>query len=94
MQLPKYEHLLLEQTIYQLALQRPFNPQDREKYPPIARLILTLIEEAKVGKPDSAPTDLREYMRQGLALNHLETFKPILPGVDSADRLTTIKRTY
>lgn len=72
-----FEQLLLEQTIYQLALQRPFNPQDREKYPQIARLVLTLIEEAKAGKPDSAMTDLREYMRQTLALNQAETFKRI-----------------
>src|SRR5262245_807733 len=72
-----FEQLMLEQTIYQMALQRPFNPQDREKYPQIARLILTLIEEAKAGKPDSAVTDLREYMRQTLALNRAETFKRI-----------------
>jgi hypothetical protein len=72
-----FEQLLLEQTIYQLALQRPFNLRDREKYPQIARLVLTLIEEAKAGKPDSAVTDLREYMRQTLALNQAETFKRI-----------------
>jgi uncharacterized protein len=71
------EQLLLEQTIYQQALQRPFNPQDREKYPQIARMILTLIEEAKAGKPDSAVTDMREYMRQSLAVNRAETFKRI-----------------
>jgi alpha-beta hydrolase superfamily lysophospholipase len=72
-----FDQLLLEQTIYQLALQRPINPQDREKYPQIARLVLTLIDEAKAGKPDSAVTDLREYMRQSLALNQAETFKRI-----------------
>jgi len=72
-----FDQLLLEQTIYQLALQRPFNPQDREKYPQIARMVLTLIEGAKAGKPDSAVTDLREYMRQSLALNQAETFKRI-----------------
>ncbi len=72
-----FEQLLLEQSIYQLALQRPSNPQDREKYSQIARLVLTLIEEAKAGKPDTAVTDLREYMRQTLALNQAETFKRI-----------------
>lgn len=72
-----FEQFFLELTIYQLALQRPFNPRDREKYPQIARLVLTLIEEAKAGKPDSAVTDLREYMRQTLALNQAETFKRI-----------------
>src|SRR5262245_61426625 len=72
-----FDQLLIEQTIYQLALERPFNPQDREKYPQMSRLVLTLIEEAKAGKPDSAVTDLHEYMRQSLALNRAETFKRI-----------------
>jgi uncharacterized protein len=75
--LVNFEQLLLEQTIYQLALQRPFNPEEREKYPQIARLVLTLIEEAKAGKPDSAVSDLREYARQSLAVNQSETFKRI-----------------
>ena len=72
-----FDQLLLEHTIYQLALQRPFNPQDREKYPQMSRLVLTLIEEAKAGKPDSAVTDMHEYMRQNFALNQAETFKRI-----------------
>jgi uncharacterized protein len=72
-----FDQLLLEQTIYQQALQHPFNPQDREKYPQIVRLLLTLIEEAKAGKPDSGVNDLHEYMRQALALNQAETFKRI-----------------
>ena len=72
-----FDQLLLEHTIYQMALQRPVNPQDREKYPQLTRLLLTLIEEAKAGKPDSTVTDLREYMRQSLALNQAETFKRI-----------------
>ena len=72
-----FDQLLLEQTIYQQALQRPFNPQDREKYPQFTRLLLSLIDEAKAGKQDSAVTDLYEYMRQGLALNQAETYKRI-----------------
>jgi alpha-beta hydrolase superfamily lysophospholipase len=72
------EQILLEQTIYQLSLERPFNPQDREKYPQIVRRLLTQIDEAKAGKPDSAVTDLGEYMRQHLALNQAETYKRIL----------------
>ncbi len=75
--LVNFEQLLLEQTNYQLALQHPFNPQEREKYPQIVRLVLTLIEEAKAGKPDSAVSDLREYARQSLAVNQVETFKRI-----------------
>jgi dipeptidyl aminopeptidase/acylaminoacyl peptidase len=38
---------------------------------------LALIEEAKAGKPDSTASDMREYMRQSLALNQAETFKRI-----------------
>src|SRR5262249_57363062 len=53
-----FDQLLLEQTIYQMALQRPVNPQDREKYPQLTRLLLTLIEEAKAGKPDTEVTDM------------------------------------
>jgi alpha-beta hydrolase superfamily lysophospholipase len=75
--LANLEQLLLEQTIYQLALGRPFNPQDREKYPQIVRWLMTQIDEAKAGKPDSAVADLREYMRQHLALNQAETYKRI-----------------
>jgi alpha-beta hydrolase superfamily lysophospholipase len=75
--LANLEQLLLEQTIYQLALERPFNPQDREKYPQIVRWLMTQIDEAKAGKSDSAVADLREYMRQHLALNQAETYKRI-----------------
>jgi len=69
------EQLLLEQIIYQQALERPFNPQDQEKYPQIVRWLITQIAEAKAGKPDTTPTGLREYLRQHLALNQAETFK-------------------
>lgn len=75
--LTNFDQILFEQTIYQLALERPFNPQDREKYPQIVRWLLTQIEEAKAGKQDSAVTDLREYLRQHLALNQAETYKRI-----------------
>lgn len=71
------EQILLEQTIYQLALERPINPQDQEKYPQIVRLLMTQIDEAKAGKPDSAVTGLHEYMRQHLALNKVEIYKRI-----------------
>jgi pimeloyl-ACP methyl ester carboxylesterase len=48
-----------------------------EKYPQIIRMLMTQLVEAKAGKPDSATTDLREYMRQHLALNHAEIYKRI-----------------
>ena len=73
-----FEHLLLEQTIYQQALERPFNPQDQEKYPQIVRWLITQIAEAKAGKRDFTPTDLHEYLRQHLALNQAEIYKRIL----------------
>jgi dipeptidyl aminopeptidase/acylaminoacyl peptidase len=49
------EQTLLEQTIYQQALERLTNPLDREKYPQIVRWLMTQIDEAKSGKADSAP---------------------------------------
>jgi alpha-beta hydrolase superfamily lysophospholipase len=75
--LANFEQLLLEQTIYQQALERTFDPQDQEKYPQIVRRLIAQIAEAKAGKTDSAPTDLREYLRQHLALDRAETFKRI-----------------
>ncbi len=75
--LANFDQILLEQTIYQLALQRPVNPQDQEKYPQFTRMLLALIKEAKAGKQDSTVNDLNEYMRQGLALNQAETYKRI-----------------
>jgi len=38
---------------------------------------MTQIDEAKAGKADSAPTDLREYIRQHLALNQAEIYKRV-----------------
>lgn len=75
--LANFEQLLLEQTIYQQALERPINPQDREKFPQIVRWLMTQIAEAKAGRPDASPTDLREYLRQHMALDQAETFKRI-----------------
>ncbi|MBX3278477.1 MAG: alpha/beta fold hydrolase [Acidobacteria bacterium] len=75
--LANFEQLLLEQTIYQQALERPINPQDREKFPQIVRWLIARIAEAKAGRPDASPTDLREYLRQHLALDRAETFKQI-----------------
>jgi uncharacterized protein len=71
------EQVLLEQTIYKQALERLTNPQDRGKYPQIVRWLMTQIGEAKAGKADSAPTDLREYIRQHLALNQAEIYKRV-----------------
>ena len=72
-----FEQLLHEQTIYQQALEHPFNPQDQAKYPQIVRWLVTQIAEARAGKTDVTPTDLREYLRQHLALNLVETYKRI-----------------
>lgn len=71
------DKLLLEQTVYQKALESPLNPQDREKYPSIVTWLLARIEEAKAGKPDVAPNDLYEYLRQHLSLNLVETYKRV-----------------
>ena len=71
------EQLLFEQTLYQQALERPFSPQDQEKYPPIVRWLITQIDEAKAGKPDSLPTDVHEYFRQHLALKQAEIYKRV-----------------
>ena len=67
--LANLDRLLMEQIVYQQALERPFNPQDREKYPQIVQWLLKRIEEARAGKQDAAPTDLYEYLRQHLSLN-------------------------
>jgi alpha-beta hydrolase superfamily lysophospholipase len=75
--LANLEQLLLEQTIYQQALERPFNPQEQEKFPGIVRWLIKQFDEAKAGKPDSTIVDLNEYLRQHLALNQAETYKRI-----------------
>ncbi len=71
------DQLLIEQTIYQKALEAPFNPQDEKKYPQIAQQLLKQIEDAKSGKPDATPTDVGEYLRQHMALNRLAIYKRI-----------------
>ncbi len=71
------DKLLLEQIVYQKALESPFNPQDREKYPPIVTWLLARIEEAKSGKPDATPNDVYEYLRQHIALNLAETYRRV-----------------
>jgi len=71
------EQVLLEQAVYQKALERPFNPQDQEKFPQIVRWLITQIADAKAGKQDTAVADLREYIRQHLALNQAEIYKRI-----------------
>ena len=71
------DRLLIEQTLYQQALARPINPQDREQYPPIVKWLLARIEEAKAGKQDVAPTDLYEYLRQHISLNLPDTYKRV-----------------
>jgi uncharacterized protein len=75
--LANLDKLLLEQTMYQKALESSFNSQDRENYPPIVKWLLARIEEAKAGKPDVAPNDLHEYLRQHLSLNMVETYKRV-----------------
>jgi alpha-beta hydrolase superfamily lysophospholipase len=71
------DQILLEQTIYQMALERPFNPHDQEKFPQVVRWLIKLIDEAKAGAPDSTVADLHGYLRQHLALNQAETYKRI-----------------
>lgn len=63
------DQLLLEQTLYQEAIKQPFNPQEREKFSPLVRQLLKMIDEAKAGKSDAAITDLNDYWRQHLALD-------------------------
>ena len=75
--LANLDKLLLEQIVYQKALEGTLNPQDREKYPPIVKWLLDRIDEAKAGKPDVTPTDLYEYLRQHLSLNLAETYKRV-----------------
>ncbi|HJQ69565.1 MAG TPA: alpha/beta fold hydrolase [Blastocatellia bacterium] len=75
--LANLDKLLMEQTIYQQALERPFNPQDREKYPQIVQWLLARIEEARAGKQDSTPIDLYEYLRQHLSLNLPDTYRRV-----------------
>jgi alpha-beta hydrolase superfamily lysophospholipase len=75
--LANLDQLLLEQTIYQMALERPFNPQEQEKFPEIVRWLIKQFDEAKAGRPDSTAVDLHEYLRQHLALNQAETYKRI-----------------
>ncbi len=71
------DRLLIEQTLYQQALEQPINPQDREKYPQIVKWLLARIEEARAGKQDVAPTDLYEYLRQHLSLNLPDTYRRV-----------------
>jgi alpha-beta hydrolase superfamily lysophospholipase len=71
------DKLLLEQIVYQKALEGLFNLQDREKYPPMVTWLLARIEEAKAGKPDATPNDVYEYLRQHLSLNLAETYRRV-----------------
>ncbi|HEX5731712.1 MAG TPA: alpha/beta fold hydrolase [Blastocatellia bacterium] len=75
--LANLDKLLMEQTVYQQALERSFNPQDREKYPQIVQWLLARIEEARAGKQDVAPTDLYEYLRQHLSLNLPDAYRRV-----------------
>ena len=75
--LANLDKLLMEQTAYQQALERPFNPQDRDKYPQVVQWLLARIEEARAGKQDAAPTDLYEYLRQHLSLNLPDTYRRV-----------------
>ena len=75
--LANLDNLLLEQTLYQKALEGPLNPREREKYPPVVTWLLARIEEAKSGKPDVAPNDLYEYLRQHISLNLAEAYKRV-----------------
>lgn len=75
--LANLDKLLMEQTFYQQALERPFNPQDREKYPQVVQWLLARIEEARAGKQDAAPTDLYEYLRQHLSLNLPDAYRRV-----------------
>lgn len=69
------DQLLLEQTLYQEALKQPFNPRAQEKFSPLVRRLIEMIDEAKTGKTDSAITDLNEYWRQHLALDLRAIYK-------------------
>jgi pimeloyl-ACP methyl ester carboxylesterase len=60
-----------------MALERPFNPQEQEKFPEIVRWLIKLFDEARAGQPDSTAADLHEYLRQHLALNQAEIYKRI-----------------
>ena len=75
--LANLDKLLLEQTLYQKALEGALNPQDREKYPAVVTWLLARIDEAKAGKPDATPNDMYEYLRQHLSLNLAETYKRV-----------------
>jgi pimeloyl-ACP methyl ester carboxylesterase len=75
--LANLDKLLIEQTAYQQALEQPFNPQDREKYPQIVQWLIARIEEARAGKQDAAPTDLYEYLRQHLSLNLPDAYRRV-----------------
>ena len=75
--LANLDKLLIEQTVYQQALEQPFNPQDREKYPQIVQWLIARIEEARAGKQDAAPTDLYEYLRQHLSLNLPDAYRRV-----------------
>jgi hypothetical protein len=63
------ESILVEQTLYQVAIQKPVNPSEREKWPELVRRLLMMIDEAKSGKADVKATDLNEYFRQHLKLD-------------------------
>jgi pimeloyl-ACP methyl ester carboxylesterase len=75
--LANLDKLLMEQIVYQQALEQPFNPQDREKYPQIVQWLVARIEEARAGKQDAAPTDLYEYLRQHLSLNLPDAYRRV-----------------
>jgi dienelactone hydrolase len=66
------ERIVLEQTLYQIALQDTIDPSDRSKMPSAALNILKLVEEAKSSPPPgSAGTDKYSYFREHAANNPL-----------------------
>jgi dienelactone hydrolase len=60
--------IVLEQTLYQIALQDTIDPSDRSKMPAVALNIMKLVEEAKSSPPPgSAGTDKYSYFREHAA---------------------------
>ncbi len=66
------DRVLIEQTLWALALDSPVNPSDKTRYPALVTQLDNLFRDARSQpKPTDSTTDTRAYLRQHLASDPL-----------------------
>ena len=66
------DRVLIEQTLWALALDSPVNPSDKTRYPALVTQLDNLFRDARSQpKPTDSTTDIRAYLRQHLASDPL-----------------------